>query len=419
MTGLLSRHLEVVRFIRVATGYRAVRREGCWHGRLGPPDNISSICLGDLQMNEKIRIAIVGVGNCASSLIQGIHYYCDLWDRTGDMGETIGLMHPEIEGYKPGDIEVVAAFDIDQRKVGRPLGEAIFAKPNCTQIFYPDVPVNGPVVQMGELLDGVSEHMADYAADRRFLTASGSAVDVEKVLVDSGADILVNYLPVGSQQATEFYAQCCLNTGVSLINCMPVFIVSDATWAARFTRKNIPCIGDDIKAQVGATIVHRTLSRLFGDRGVKIEATYQLNTGGNTDFLNMLNRSRLDSKKISKTEAVQSILDQPLPPDQIHIGPSDYVPFQNDNKVCFLRIEGKGFGGVPMNLELRLSVEDSPNSGGVSIDAIRCCQVARDRGIGGPLTSIASYTMKHPPIQVPDDQARENVEQFIAGALVH
>jgi len=367
---------------------------------------------------RKIRLAIVGVGNCASSLVQGIHYYRKQFEGNSRIVDTTGLMHAEIEGYKPSDIEVVAAFDIDQRKVGRPLGDAIFAQPNCTKIFEPDVPKDGPIVQMGELLDGVSEHMADYPESQRFIPARKSAVDVERVLKETETDVLVNYLPVGSQLATEYYAQCCLNAGVGFVNCIPVFIVSDPTWGARFARKNIPCIGDDIKAQVGATIVHRVLTRLFRDRGVKIDATYQLNTGGNTDFLNMLNRQRLGSKKISKTEAVQSQLDVPLPPDRIHIGPSDYVPWQKDNKVCFLRIEGRGFGNVPMNLELRLSVEDSPNSAGVGIDAIRCCQVARERGQGGPLESVSAYLMKHPPRQMPDDQARESVEQFIAGAIV-
>ncbi len=364
---------------------------------------------------RNIRLAIVGVGNCASSLIQGIHYYRKLFDGNGRPVETTGLMHPEIEGYRPCDIEVVAAFDIDQRKVGRPLGEAMFAQPNCTKIFEPDVPKDGPIVQMGELLDGFSEHMADYPESQRFVVAEQPAVDVERVLKEQGVDVLVNYLPVGSQLATEYYAQCCLNAGVGLVNCMPVFIASNAAWGARFARKNIPCVGDDIKAQVGATIVHRVLAHLFNERGVKIDATYQLNTGGNTDFLNMLDRRRLGSKRISKTEAVQSQLDVPLPADRIHIGPSDYVPWQKDNKVCFLRIEGRGFGGVPMNLELRLSVEDSPNSAGVAIDAIRCCQIARERGQGGPLESVSAYLMKHPPRQMPDDEARACVEQFIAG----
>lgn len=366
---------------------------------------------------RKIRLAIAGVGNCASSLVQGIYYYQQFVEGNGHPVDTTGLMHLEIEGYHPGDIEVVAAFDIDQRKVDRPLGEAIFALPNCTKVFHRDVPKNGPIVQMGELLDGFSEHMTDYPESQRFIPAKRSAVDVERVLKERDVDVLVNYLPVGSQQATEYYAQCCLNAGVGLVNCIPVFIVSNETWASRFARKNIPCVGDDIKAQVGATIVHRTLAKLFNDRGVQVDATYQLNTGGNTDFLNMLNHERLSSKRISKTEAVQSQLDVPLPPDQIHIGPSDYVPWQKDNKVCFLRIEGRGFGGVPMNLELRLSVEDSPNSAGCGIDAIRCCHIARERGQGGPLESVSAYLMKHPPKQMPDDQARDFVEQFIANTV--
>ena len=366
---------------------------------------------------RKIRLAIVGVGNCASSLVQGIHYYRRQVDDNGHPEDTTGLMHIEIEGYRATDIEVVAAFDIDQRKVGRPLGEALFAPPNCTKVFEPNVPSDGPLVQMGELLDGFSEHMVDYPESQRFIPAKRTAVDVEKVLKETEADVLVNYLPVGSQLAAEYYAQCCLNAGVGFVNCMPVFLVSNESWGAKFARKGVPCVGDDIKAQVGATIVHRVLTRLFNDRGVQIDATYQLNTGGNTDFLNMLNRQRLGSKKVSKTEAVQSQLDVPLPPDRVHIGPSDYVPWQKDNKVCFLRIEGRGFGGVPINLELRLSVEDSPNSAGVAIDAIRCCQVARDRGQGGPLESVSAYLMKHPPKQMSDDQAREAVEQFIAGVV--
>jgi myo-inositol-1-phosphate synthase len=379
-------------------------------------------------MPQKIRIAVAGVGNCASSLIQGISFYQQTI--AGSNGQAtagggcaregcqpIGLMHEELGGYRPGDMEVVAAFDIDVRKVGRPLGQAMFARPNCTKVFCPDVPA-GPIVQMGELLDGVSEHMMDWPEDRRFVIANKTAVDVEHVLTESGAQILLNYMPVGSQLATEFYAQCCLNAGVSLINCIPVFIVSNETWAARFTRKGIPCVGDDIKAQVGATIVHRTLMKLFHDRGVRIDATYQLNTGGNTDFLNMLNHSRLSSKRVSKTEAVQSTLDEPLAADKVHIGPSDYVAWQNDNKVCFLRIEGRGFGGVPLNLELRLSVEDSPNSAGVAIDAIRCCQLARERGIGGPLLPVAAYFMKHPPVQMPDFQSRQKIEEFIHNGVV-
>jgi myo-inositol-1-phosphate synthase len=361
-----------------------------------------------------IRIAIVGVGNCASALIQGIEFYRENSQRNPKV-EPLGLMHLEIGGYKPWDIQVGAAFDIDVRKVGKPLKEALFAKPNCTTIFYPNLNDSGVIVSMGEVLDGVSDHMKDYPEDRRFIVANEKPCQVEKVLKESGVDILLNYLPVGSDQATEFYAEACLNTGVSLINCMPSFIVSDKTWATRFEEKGIPVVGDDVKSQMGATIIHRTLTRLFEERGVRLDRTYQINTGGNTDFLNMLNKSRLKNKRISKTEAIQSQMENPLEPENIHIGPSDYVPWQNDNKVCFLRMEGRGFGEIPLHLEMRLSVEDSPNSGGMVIDAIRCCQIARDRGIGGPLISISAYAMKHPLIQFPDDQARQMVEEFIAG----
>jgi myo-inositol-1-phosphate synthase len=359
---------------------------------------------------EKIRLAIVGVGNCASSLIQGIEYY-----RTHEGSENLGLMHYKLGGYQPGDLEVVAAFDIDRRKVGKVLAEAIYAPPNCTKRIVDRVSNSQTRVFMGPVLDGVSEHLRDYPENRRFVVADEPACDVEKVLRESGAEILLNYLPVGSEQAARFYAQACLNTGVSLVNCMPVFIVSDREWGRRFAERGIPAVGDDVKAQLGATILHRALTQLFVDRGVKVDRTYQLNTGGNTDFLNMLNQSRLRSKKISKTEAVQSILAAPLPEEDIHIGPSDYVPWQQDNKVCFLRMEGRGFGGVPLNLEIRLSVEDSPNSAGVAIDAVRCCKLARDRRVGGPLTSISAYAMKHPPEQISDREGRGRVEEFIQG----
>jgi len=365
-------------------------------------------------MNE-IRVAIAGLGNCASSLIQGIHYYADVEAQGDSVG--LGLAHPNLGGYVPGDLRVVAGFDIDARKVGRPLHEALFAPPNNTKVFYDAFTCDDVIVRMGNVLDGVASHMDDYPPERSFLVAeqpSASRADVEKVLRDNGAEILVNFLPVGSQQATEFYAECCLATGVSLVNCIPAFIVSDDSWARRFQAADIPCIGDDIKAQVGATITHRVLAHMIEERGAKIDATYQLNTGGNTDFLNMLNRSRLGSKKISKTEAVQSQLDIPLPPEQVHIGPADYVPWQKDNKVCFLRVEARGFGGVPLNLELRLSVEDSPNSAGESIDAIRCCKLARDRGLAGPLEAISAYTMKHPPVQFSDSRAHDLLEEFIA-----
>jgi len=362
---------------------------------------------------EKIKIAIIGIGNCASSLIQGIYYYQDK-----NRDDAIGLMHWDIGGYKPSDIEVVAAVDIDQRKVGMDLSKAIFAKPNCTTLFYPDVPEMGVKVAMGKVLDGVAPHMAEHDDDKTFIISKNQEKNKEeivKILTDSGAEILLNYLPVGSEDASKFYAECALEAGTAFINNMPVFIVSDPEWASRFEEKNLPLIGDDIKAQIGATVTHRTLANLFRDRGVKLDRTYQLNTGGNTDFLNMLNRSRLDSKKESKTEAVQSVLAERMDPDNIHIGPSDYVPWQKDNKLCFLRMEGKTFGDVPMNIELRLSVEDSPNSAGCVIDAVRCCKLALERNIGGQLTSISAYTMKHPPEQFTDDEARDMVDEFIAG----
>ncbi|MDI6745318.1 MAG: inositol-3-phosphate synthase [Thermodesulfovibrionales bacterium] len=361
----------------------------------------------------KIRIAIAGIGNCASSLIQGIEYYKSLGRRHPD--RSLGLMHYELGGYTPDDIEIVAAFDIDKRKVGKPLNEAVFAKPNCTKTFNKNLPHFKVTVNMGEVLDGVSRHLKDYPEERRFIVSNKKPCDVAKTLKQSGADMLLSYLPVGSDKATAFYAEACLKTGVSLVNCVPVFIASSRSWAKRFEEKNIPIIGDDIKSQIGATIIHRMLTKLFIDRGVKIDNTYQLNVGGNTDFLNMLNHTRLKSKKISKTEAVQSQLANPLNADNIHIGPSDYIPWLKDNKVCFLRMEGRGFGNIPVNFELRLSVEDSPNSAGVVIDAIRCCKIARDRGTGGVLISPSAYFMKHPIKQFSDEEARNMLEEFIAG----
>ncbi|MGM0770195.1 MAG: inositol-3-phosphate synthase [Halobacteriota archaeon] len=362
---------------------------------------------------DKIKIAIVGVGNCASSLIQGLEYYKDKAEK-----DAIGLMHWDIDGYKPFDIEVVAAFDIDERKVGKDVAEAIFAPPNCTTVFCPDIPKTGVKVTMGSIKDGVSEHMISYDDDYRFIPSNveeSSDQKIVSILKDSGAEILLNFLPVGSEIATRFYAQCALDAKIAFVNNMPIFIASDPEWAKKFEEKGIPIIGDDIKAQLGATITHRTLADLFRKRGVKVERTYQLNTGGNTDFLNMLNRSRLSSKKTSKTEAVQSVLAERLDDHNIHVGPSDYVPWQQDNKLCFLRMEGKLFGDVPMNLELRLSVEDSPNSAGVVIDAIRCCKIALNRGTGGILYSPASYFMKHPPKQFPDDDAFRMTNEFIEG----
>jgi myo-inositol-1-phosphate synthase len=365
---------------------------------------------------EKIRIAIAGVGNCTSSLVQGLEYYRD--KRPED---AIGLMHWEIGGYRPFDIEVVAAFDVDVRKVGKDVNEAIFEPPNCTTVFCENLPKAKVPVQMGRILDGIADHMEQYPDGRTFLRADAAEATREEVVLalkQARAEVLLNYLPVGSEKAARFYAECALDAGVALVNCIPVFIASDPDFARRFEEKGLPIIGDDIKAQLGATITHRMLTDLFHKRGVKLERTYQLNTGGNTDFLNMLNRERLASKKESKTEAVQSVASHRIADENIHVGPSDYVAWQNDNKVCFLRMEGKLFGGVPMNLELRLSVEDSPNSAGVSIDAIRCAKLALDRGVGGPLISPSSYFMKHPPEQFTDDEAHVRTEDFIAGRRV-
>jgi myo-inositol-1-phosphate synthase len=363
---------------------------------------------------KKIKLAIIGVGNCASSLIQGIEFYRKN-NPAKAKEDSLGLMNYEICGYRPQDIEVVCAFDIDKRKVGLPLNKAIFQSPNCTKLITDQLPISKIKVLMGEIHDGVAEHMKEYPDDRTFLPSDLKPADVAEVLKKTGAEICINYLPVGSSKATEFYAECCLEAGVSFINCIPVFIASNPTWAKRFTDRGIPIIGDDVKSQVGATIVHRTLAKLFEDRGAKIDRTYQLNTGGNTDFLNMLNRSRLKYKKISKTESVQSQLVERLDAENIHIGPSDYVPWQNDNKVAFIRIEGRGFANIPLSMEVRLSVEDSPNSAGVAVDAIRCLKVARERKIKGPLFSVSAYLMKHPPKQFPDNQARKMVREFIEG----
>jgi myo-inositol-1-phosphate synthase len=358
-----------------------------------------------------INVALVGVGNCASSLVQGLAHY-----RSGS-NDTVGLMHYDLGGYRPSDIHVVAAWDVDRRKVGHDVGDAIFAKPNCTTVFCDQVERNGTMVRMGRLLDGVAEHMAAYPDDRTFRIADDpepSKEDVVAALRETQADVLMNYLPVGSQEASEFYAECALEAGVAFVNNIPVFIASDPSWAERFRAAGVPIIGDDIKAQLGATIVHRVLTDLFKKRGVQLDRTYQLNTGGNTDFLNMLNRTRLASKKESKTEAVQSVAATRIVDENIHVGPSDYVAWQNDNKVCFLRMEGQLFGGVPMNLELRLSVEDSPNSAGVAIDMIRCAKLAKDRGLAGPILPASSYFCKHPPEQMPDDRAWAELESFIA-----
>lgn len=359
----------------------------------------------------RVRIALVGVGNCASSLVQGIEYY-----RRGN--HQSGLMHDVIGGYAASDIDVVCAFDTDARKVGLDVSEAIFARPNCTAIFQPEVPPSGARVRMGRRLDGMAAHMMDLPNGEGFVAADLPDAEVDEVVAalrDSGAEVLINFLPVGSEEATRFYMECALQAGMAVVNCMPVFIASNPEWEQRFAESGLPIIGDDIKAQIGATIVHRTLCNLFRQRGARIDRTYQLNTGGNTDFMNMLDRSRLLSKKESKTEAVQTILTQRLADRDIHVGPSDYVPWLDDNKLCFLRIEGALFGDVPMNIEVRLSVEDSPNSAAVVIDAIRCCKVALDRGEGGAIVGPSAFFCKHPPEQFNDDTAYEMTERYIGG----
>ena len=353
-----------------------------------------------------IRVAIVGVGNCASSFVQGLHFYKD-----AKSNEAIpGLMNVEVGPYHIRDIEVVAAFDIDGRKVGRDLSEAIFAEPNNTYKFA-RVPEAGVVVQRGPTLDGIGKHLVEVVHE-----SADAPVDVAAALKAARADVIISYLPVGSQKASEFYAEQALAAGCGLINCVPVFIASDPAWAKRFTEKGLPIVGDDIKSQVGATILHRVLARLYEDRGVKIERTYQLNFGGNTDFLNMLERERLKSKKISKTQAVNSQIDVPLASDRIHIGPSDFVPFLDDRKIAYIRLEGTGFGGVPLNAEVKLEVWDSPNSAGVVIDAVRCAKIALDRGLGGPVIGPSSYFMKSPPQQFTVPEARDLTVSFIAGA---
>ncbi|MFH1404024.1 MAG: inositol-3-phosphate synthase [Candidatus Altiarchaeota archaeon] len=356
---------------------------------------------------KQIKVALIGVGNCASSLVQGVEYYKDI---DANDPQIPGLMHNVMAGYKLSSIKFVAAIDVDSKKVGKDLSAAVFSEPNCTARFS-DVPKWNVEVKKGPVLDGVT----DLTKDKFTVDPKQKPVDVAKELEDSGAEVVVSYLPVGSEQAARFYATECLKAGVGFINAMPVFIASNKEWAEKFQKDKVPIIGDDIKSQVGATIVHRTLTRLFVDRGVKLDHTYQLNVGGNTDFLNMLERTRLKSKKISKTQSVQSQLPTQMPPEDIHIGPSDYVPWLKDKKLCFIRMEGRKFGDIPISIELRLDVEDSPNSAGVIVDAIRCAKIALDRGIGGPLYSPSSYFMKSPPIQYTDTVARDLVEEFISG----
>jgi len=355
-------------------------------------------------MTRSIKVAIAGVGNCASSLIQGIEHYRDV-----DPAETVpGLMHVRLGGYHVGDIEVVAAFDVDAEKVGLDLGKAIFAGHNNT-IRFAEVPALGVTVERGPTLDGLGKYYRETIDE-----SPAPPVDVAKVLADTGAEVLVSYLPVGSEQAQKHYATAALESGVAFVNAIPVFIASDPVWAKRFEDAGVPIIGDDIKSQVGATIVHRLLARLFEDRGTVLDRTYQLNVGGNMDFKNMLERERLESKKISKTQAVTSQIDRGIAADSVHIGPSDHVPWLEDRKWAYIRLEGRNFGDVPMSMELKLEVWDSPNSAGVIIDALRCARIGLDLGLAGPLVGPSAYFMKSPPVQHRDEQARLMVEEFAA-----
>jgi myo-inositol-1-phosphate synthase len=359
-------------------------------------------------VSKKIRLAIAGVGNCASSLVQGIEYY-----RDADPNETVpGLMHVVLGGYHVGDVELVAAFDVDSAKVGLDVGKAIFAGQNNTIRFAP-VGELGVEVQRGPTLDGLGHYYRQTIEE-----SLDEPVDVAAALRDAGADVLVSYLPVGSDQAQKHYASACLEAGVAFVNAIPVFIASDPEWAQRFADAGVPIVGDDIKSQVGSTIVHRILARLFEDRGLVLDRTYQLNVGGNMDFKNMLERERLVSKKISKTQSVTSQVENGIAADDVHIGPSDHVPWLEDRKWAFIRLEGRNFGDVPLNLELKLEVWDSPNSAGVIIDAIRCARIALDRGIGGPLLGPSAYFMKSPPVQYHDDVAKAMVDEFIGEAVV-
>ncbi|HUY85582.1 MAG TPA: inositol-3-phosphate synthase [Acidimicrobiales bacterium] len=355
---------------------------------------------------NKLRLAIAGVGNCASSLVQGLEYYKDASD-----DEVVpGLMHVTLGGYHISDIQVVAAFDVDSAKVGLDVGKAVFASQNNTFRFS-DVPETGVTVRRGPTFDGLGKYYRETIEE-----SPEPPVDVAQALRDSGADVMVSYLPVGSEQAQMHYAQACLDAGVGFVNAIPVFIASNPEWAAKFESAGIPIVGDDIKSQVGSTIVHRILTRLFEDRGTMLDRTYQLNVGGNMDFKNMLERERLESKKISKTQAVTSQISRDIAPGDVHIGPSDHVPWLEDRKWAYIRMEGRNFGDVPLNLELKLEVWDSPNSAGVIIDAVRCAKVALDRGIGGPLLGPSAYFMKSPPVQYTDEQANLMVQDFCSGA---
>lgn len=352
----------------------------------------------------KINVAIVGVGNCSSSLVQGVYYY-----RNAKANEFVpGLMHVTLGGYHISDVNFVAAFDIDKNKVGKDLAEAIYTKPNNTFKFC-EVPTTGVIVQRGMTHDGLGKYLSQVIQK-----APGPTADIVNILKETKTDIVLNYLPVGSEEATKWYIEQILAAGCGFVNCIPVFIAREKYWQKRFAERGLPVIGDDIKSQVGATITHRVLTRLFRDRGVRLEHTYQLNFGGNTDFLNMLERERLESKKISKTNAVTSQLDYKMNPDDIYIGPSDYVPWLLDRKFCYIKMEGRTFGDVPLNLEVKMEVWDSPNSAGVVIDAIRCCKLAMDRGLAGELVAPSAYFMKSPPVQYTDAEAHQMVEEFIA-----
>jgi len=357
--------------------------------------------------SNEIRVAIVGVGNCANSLIQGVTYYKDA---APDV-EIPGLMHAVLGGYHVSDVNFVAAFDIDDKKVGLDLSEAIWASENNT-IKFADVATTGLIVQRGHTLDGLGRYYKETITE-----SSAEPVDIVSILKDRKVDVLICYLPVGSEEAAKFYAQCAIDAGVAFVNALPVFIASDPEWADKFLAAGLPIVGDDIKSQVGATITHRIMAKLFQDRGVHLDRTYQLNVGGNMDFKNMLERDRLESKKISKTQSVTSQLDHDMGARNVHIGPSDYIPWLDDRKWAYVRLEGRAFGNVPLNLEYKLEVWDSPNSAGVIIDALRCAKIALDRKIGGPLLSPSSYFMKSPPVQYTDEVAHERTEQFIAGEL--
>ena len=353
----------------------------------------------------KIRVAIAGVGNCASSLVQGVEFYKSVRD-----GEAVpGIMNNVISGYRIRDIEFSAAFDVNKTKVGKDLAEAVFAEPNCT-VKFSGVPKTGVKVQRGPTMDGIGKYLKDMVHEDK-----SKPVDVVKVLKEAKTDILINYLPVGSEEAVKFYAEAALKAGCGFVNCIPVFIAKTKEWQQKFEKAGLPVVGDDIKSQVGATIVHRVLANLFRDRGVRLDRTMQLNVGGNTDFKNMLERERLESKKISKTNAVTSQVQHDMGAKNVHIGPSDYVQWLDDRKWAFIRLEGTSFGNVPLNIELKLEVVDSPNSAGVAVDAIRCCKVAMDRKIAGALTSPSAYLMKSPPRQFTDDEAKNMIEEFIAG----